>query len=73
MTISLNQTIVHARDAEATARFHTELPGLPPHRRLDDGRGIHFDDLNENGLEIITRSCGSGGRDALHPNPLLGG
>lgn len=34
MTISLNHTIVHVRDAEATARFLTELLDLPAHRRL---------------------------------------
>ncbi|WP_144300257.1 VOC family protein [Elioraea rosea] len=32
--VSLNHTIVHARDTEATARFLTEVLGLPPHRRL---------------------------------------
>ncbi|NWG53559.1 MAG: VOC family protein [Hydrogenophilaceae bacterium] len=34
MAISLNHTIVHARDKEATARFLTEILGLPPHRTL---------------------------------------
>ena len=34
MTISLNHTIWHARDAEATARFITSTLGLPDHRRL---------------------------------------
>lgn len=34
MAASLNHTIVHARDPEATARFLTEILGLPPHRRL---------------------------------------
>ena len=137
MTISLNHTIVHARDAEATAHFLTELLGLPAHRRLghftvvqvgetsldlistdqeiasrhfaflvseeefdaifgrirerdmnfwadpfhreagainhwDDGRGVYFDDPNGHILEVITRPYGSGGRDARHPNPLLG-
>jgi catechol 2,3-dioxygenase-like lactoylglutathione lyase family enzyme len=34
MPVSLNHTIVHARDKEATARFLTEILGLEPHRRL---------------------------------------
>lgn len=34
MAVTLNHTIVHARDAEATARFLTETLGLPPPRRL---------------------------------------
>jgi catechol 2,3-dioxygenase-like lactoylglutathione lyase family enzyme len=34
MAISLNHTIVHASDAEATARFLTKVLGLPDHRRL---------------------------------------
>lgn len=32
MPISLNHTIVHARDRDATARFLTEILGLPAHR-----------------------------------------
>jgi catechol 2,3-dioxygenase-like lactoylglutathione lyase family enzyme len=39
--------------------------------RWDDGRGVYFDDPNGHLLEIITRSYGSGGLDAEHPNPLL--
>lgn len=34
MTVTLNHTIVHARDSEATARFLTELLGLPAPSRL---------------------------------------
>lgn len=34
MVVSLNHTIVHARDKEGTARFLTEMLGLPPHRNL---------------------------------------
>ncbi|MEE2692793.1 MAG: VOC family protein [Pseudomonadota bacterium] len=34
MTITLNHTIVVARDAEATAKFMTELLGLAPAKRL---------------------------------------
>ena len=136
MAISLNHTIVHARDPAASARFLTEILGLPRHRRLghftvvqvgetsldyiqtdsdiaprhfaflvsepefdaifarirerelpfwadpfhgepgqvnrwDDGRGLYFDDPDGHVLEILTRSYGSGGLDAEHPNPLL--
>lgn len=39
--------------------------------RWDDGRGVYFDDPNGHLLEIITRSYGSGGLGAEHPNPLL--
>jgi len=138
MAISLNHTIVVARDKESTARFLTDILGLPapvraghfavvrigetsldfvetdgaieqrhfaflvsetefdailgrirerrlpywadPFRRLpdsintyDDGRGLYFDDPNGHLLEIITRSYGSGGRDARNPNPLFFG
>ena len=34
MGISLNHTIVVARDKEKTATFLTEMLGLPPHMRL---------------------------------------
>lgn len=136
MTVTLNHTIVHARDKEATAVFLTEILGLPPHKKLahfavvqvddtsidliqtdenissrhfaflvseaqfdeifarirgrglaywadpfrkkvgeinhwDDGRGVYFADPNGHLLEVITRSYGSGGPDAKHPNPLL--
>lgn len=136
MAVTLDHTIVHAHDAEATARFLTEILGLAPPRRLghftvvqvgptsldlietdgkiasrhfafrvsedefdaifarlqvrglpywadpfhqepgrvnrwDDGRGVYFDDPNGHLLEILTRSYGSGGLDAEHPNPLL--
>ena len=39
--------------------------------RLDDGRGVYFNDPSGHELEIITRPYGSGGLDAEHPNPLL--
>ena len=136
MGVTLDHTIVHARDREATARFLTEILGLEPHRKLghfavvrigatsldlietdgdiasrhfafkvseaefdaifarlevrgigywadpfrrepgrvnrwDDGRGLYFDDPNGHLLEVLTRSYGSGGLDAEHPNPLL--
>ena len=34
MAVLLNHTIVHARDKDGTARFLTEMLGLPPHRNL---------------------------------------
>jgi catechol 2,3-dioxygenase-like lactoylglutathione lyase family enzyme len=136
MPVTLDHTIVHAHDAAATARFLTEILGLPPHRTFahftivsvgetsldllettepiapvhfafkvseaefdeifarlrarglpywadpfhqepdrinhwDDGRGVYFNDPNGHLLEILTRSYGSGGKDAKHPNPLL--
>jgi len=136
MAITLNHTIVPARDSAATARFLCEVLGLAPARQLahftvvqvgptsldllqtdekiasrhfaflvseeefdlifdrlrergirtwadpfhrepdrinrwDDGRGLYFDDPNGHLLEIITRSYGSGGLEAQHPNPLL--
>jgi extradiol dioxygenase family protein len=48
--------------------FHRE-PGRI--NRWDDGRGVYFEDPNGHNLEILTRSYGSGGTDADHPNPLL--
>ena len=45
-------------------------PGAINH--WDDGRGVYFEDPNGHLLEVITRPYGSGGRDAKHPNPLLG-
>jgi len=48
--------------------FHRE-PGRI--NRWDDGRGVYFEDPNGHNLEILTRSYGSGGADADHPNPLL--
>ena len=34
MTVTLNHTIVHARDKEETAKFLTEILGLSPHKTL---------------------------------------
>ena len=34
MAVTLNHTIIHARDKEATATFLTQIMGLAPHRRL---------------------------------------
>ncbi|WP_406138544.1 VOC family protein [Streptomyces sp. NBC_01089] len=39
--------------------------------RLDDGRGVYFNDPSGHELEIVTRPYGSGGLDAEHVNPLL--
>jgi len=136
MAVTLDHTIVHARDKEATAHFYIDILGLPSAKPLghfttievgatsldlietadeissrhfaflvsekefdeifarikarrlsywadpfrndpgeinhwDDGRGLYFDDPNGHLLEIITRTYGSGGYDAKHPNPLL--
>ena len=49
--------------------FHREPNAI---NHWDDGRGVYFDDPNGHVLEVITRPYGSGGRDARHPNPLLG-
>jgi extradiol dioxygenase family protein len=48
--------------------FHREPDRI---NRWDDGRGLYFDDPNGHLLEIVTRSYGSGGLEAQHPNPLL--
>jgi catechol 2,3-dioxygenase-like lactoylglutathione lyase family enzyme len=34
MPVTLNHTIVHAKDNQATAKFLTELLGLEPHRTM---------------------------------------
>ena len=48
--VTLNHTIVHARDAAATAHFLTDMLGLPPHRRL-----AHFFivQVGETSLDLI--------------------
>lgn len=50
MAISLNHTIVHARDPAATAAFLTEILGLPPARQLG-----HFTvvQVGETSLDLI--------------------
>jgi catechol 2,3-dioxygenase-like lactoylglutathione lyase family enzyme len=50
MTVTLNHTIVHARDKEATARFLTDILGLPAHRTL-----AHFAivQVGETSLDLI--------------------
>ncbi len=44
MAVTLNHTIVHAHDAEATARFLTELLGLEPATRLGPFLVVQVDD-----------------------------
>jgi catechol 2,3-dioxygenase-like lactoylglutathione lyase family enzyme len=39
--------------------------------KLDDGRGLYFDDPDGHSLEILTRPYGSAGLEAEHVNPLL--
>ncbi|WP_405914255.1 VOC family protein [Streptomyces sp. NBC_00963] len=39
--------------------------------RLDDGRGVYFNDPSGHELEMVTRPYGSGGLDAEHVNPLF--
>lgn len=47
MPVTLDHTIVHARDPEATARFLTEILGLPPHRKL-----AHFTVVSVGGTSL---------------------
>lgn len=61
---------IRARDLPYWADPFRTQPGAI--NRWDDGRGLYFDDPDGHLLEIITRSYGSGGCDAEHPNPLLG-
>lgn len=46
MPISLNHTIVVARDKEVSARFLTEVLGLPPHRMLGHFAIVQVDDTS---------------------------
>jgi extradiol dioxygenase family protein len=50
MTVTLNHTIVHAHDKEATAKFLTDILGLAPHRNL-----AHFAvvQVGETSLDLI--------------------
>jgi catechol 2,3-dioxygenase-like lactoylglutathione lyase family enzyme len=49
MAVQLNHTIVHARDAEASARFYADILGLAPPRRfgpfivVDTANGVSLD------------------------------
>lgn len=52
MAVELNHTIVHARDAEASANFMSDILGLPPPRRfgpfvvVDAANGVSLDFLS---------------------------
>lgn len=50
MPVTLNHTIVHARDKKATAEFLTSIIGLPAHRELS-----HFTvvQVGETSLDLI--------------------
>jgi catechol 2,3-dioxygenase-like lactoylglutathione lyase family enzyme len=50
MTVTLNHTIIHARDKEATATFLTEILGLASHKKL-----AHFAvvQIGDNSLDLI--------------------
>jgi catechol 2,3-dioxygenase-like lactoylglutathione lyase family enzyme len=52
MAIELNHTIVHARDAEASARFLTEILGLAPPRRF--GPFVVADVANRVSLDFLS-------------------
>jgi len=55
MSVELNHTIVHARDAEASAKFLTEILGLPPPSRfyhfhvVEVANGVSLDFLDNPG------------------------
>lgn len=55
MAIELNHTIVHAKDKHASARFLTEILGLPPPRSfyhfvvVDLANGVSLDFLDDPG------------------------
>lgn len=59
MAVELNHTIVHARDAEASARFLSEILGLAPPRHfgpfivVDVANGVSLDFLSADADEII--------------------
>lgn len=46
MTVTLNHTIVIARDTIATATFMTEILGLPPHKMLGHFAVVQVDDTS---------------------------
>jgi catechol 2,3-dioxygenase-like lactoylglutathione lyase family enzyme len=55
MSVSLNHTIVHARDAAASARWFTEILGLPEPARMyhfevvELGNGVSLDFMDVDG------------------------
>jgi catechol 2,3-dioxygenase-like lactoylglutathione lyase family enzyme len=63
MAVSLNHTIVVARDKEITAKFLTDVLGLSPHVRLGHFAVVH---VGETSLDfVVGRSSGS----AASPSP----
>lgn len=50
MTVTLNHTIIHARDKSETAQFLTEILGLPPHKSLGHFAVVQVDDTS---LDLI--------------------
>jgi catechol 2,3-dioxygenase-like lactoylglutathione lyase family enzyme len=59
MAVELNHTIVHARDADASARFLSEILGLAAPRRfgpfvvVDVANGVSLDFMSADAGEII--------------------
>src|SRR5690606_9773801 len=59
MPVALNHTIVHARDAEASADFLADILGLAPPRRfgpfivVDLANGVSLDFLSADADELI--------------------
>lgn len=51
MAVTLNHTIVHARDKEATARFLTEILGLSAHRTLSHFAVVQVGDTSLDFIE----------------------
>lgn len=50
MTVTLNHTIIHARDKTETAKFLTDILGLPPHKTLGHFAVVQVDDTS---LDLI--------------------
>lgn len=48
--VAFNHTIIHAKDKEATARFLTDILGLPPHRRLGHFAAVQVGEVS---LDLI--------------------
>lgn len=46
MTVTLNHTIIAARDKTETAKFLTEILGLPPHKTLGHFAVVQVDDTS---------------------------
>lgn len=59
MAVELNHTIVHARDADSSARFLSDTLGLPPPRRfgpftvVDLANGVSLDFLTTDEAMIV--------------------